>query len=623
MHRFGPLSLIFVCLVVPVSARHDVSVCGTTRETPNESLFLHRQSLRTRTARLLRPMAASATTPPAANLDMGNIAVIEDAGGVVERLNQFNLDSNTLTFTPTAPKAAQYRYSVAPQGYDSGAASQGTPLAALDDDDTRLVGLPFAFPFFGAAYNQVFVNSDGNLTFTAGDFASADRSLGRMTAGLPRISPLFDDLDPSQTAGGVRVSADSTRVVVSWVNVPEYAQYGTGPLQTFQVRLYPDGSIQFSYAGISASSAVVGIEPGNLKGSTTLVDFRTDPTGDYSAAVAERFGDTLAIDIVTVAQRFYQTHEDAYDYLVIYNNEGIQSMPGAVAYESTVRSSGTGYGYPVQDAGQQYGSASRLQSVINMGQLDEYPVDPTQLVPLRASVGDTPITILAHEAGHLFLAFASVNDPNDPSLQPMLGYGGVHWSFVYDSEASLLEGERIADRGVGVSPRFLTTDTVQGYSPLDQYLMGFRPPEQVPDTFLVTNYPAYISPLSHPHSGIAFDGGRRNVGIDEIIQVEGRRTPDSTVAQRRFRFAFILVVPQGSQPDVSQIDTYRQKFETFYDTMASSNNAVADTTLKRSMKFSLYPNAGVVAGGTGTATLTLAGRPPRAPPPRRSPPTRD
>ena len=32
---------------------------------------------------------------------------------------------------------------------------------------------------------------------------------------------------------------------------------------------------------------------------------------------------------------------------------------------------------------------------------------------------------------------------------------------------------------------------------------------------------------------------------------------------------------------------------------------MADTTLKRSMKLSLYPNAGVVAGGTGTATLTL------------------
>ena len=607
MRRFGPLSLIFACLVAPAFARHDVSFCGTTRETPNETLFLHRQAVRARAARLLKPMAAAT---PSANRDIGNIAIIEDGNGVVERMNQFNLDNSTLTFTPSAPNAAQYRYSVAQQGYDPAAASQGTPLAALDDDDTRLVSLPFAFPFFGVNYNQVYVNSDGNLTFTVGDFASTDRSLGRMTAGPPRISPLFDDLNPAQTAGGVRVLADSTRLVVSWVNVPEYAQSGTGLLQTFQVTLYPDGRVQFSYAaGISPSSAVVGIAPGNLQGSTTLVDFSTDPSGNYSAAVAERFGNTLAIDIVTVAQQFYQTHEDAYDYLVIYNNEGIQSMPGAVAYESTVRSSGTGYGYPVQDAGQQYGSASRLQSVINMGQLDEYPVDHTQLVPLRASVGDTPLTILGHEAGHLFLALASVTDPNAPTSQPMLGYGGVHWSFVYDSEASLLEGERIADKGAGVSPRFLTTDTVQGYSPLDQYLMGFLPPAQVPDTFYVTNYPASISPLSHPLSGVPFDGARQNVSVNDIIQVEGRRTPDSTVAQRRFRFAFILVAPQGSQPDVTQIDTYRQLFEPFYDQVASSGNAVADTTLKRSMKLSLFPNAGVVVGGTGTATLTLSAPP--------------
>jgi uncharacterized protein (TIGR03437 family) len=606
MRRIGPLSVIFACLVAPVWARHDVSACGTTRETANETLFLHRQAVRARAARLFKPMAAATGS---ANRDIGNIAVIEDAGGVVERMNQFDLDNNTLTFTPAAPNAAQYSYSVAQNGYDSAAASQGTPLAALDDDDTRLVSLPFAFPFFGVTYNQVFVNSDGNLTFTVGDSASTDRSLGRMTAGAPRISPLFDDLNPAQTAGGVHVFADSTRVVVSWVNVPEYAQDGTGPPQTFQVRLYPDGRIQFSYDGISASSAVVGIAPGNLQGSTTLVDFRTDPPGNYSAAVAERFGETQTIDIVTVAQQFYQTHEDAYDYLVIYNNMDIPSMAGAVAYESTVRSSGTGYGYPVQDDGQEYGSASRLQSLMNMGPLSEYPPNPVGIVAARVPSGDTPLTILAHEAGHLFLALASVTDPNNPALQPMLGSGGVHWSFVYDSEASLLEGERIADYGEGVSPRFLTTNTVQAYSPLDQYLMGFRPPDQVPDTFLVTDYPSSISPLWHPKPEIPFDGARRNVSISDIIKVEGRRTPDSTVAQRRFRFAFILVVAQGTQPDVSQIDTYRQQFEVFYDQVASSNNAVADTSLKRSMKLSLYPNAGVVAGGTGTATLTLEAPP--------------
>ena len=107
MRRFGPLSVIFACLVAPVWARHDVSACGTTRETPNETLFLHRQALRARAARLHRPLAALEAAPPSANRDIGNIAVIEDADGVVERMNQFELDHKTLTFTPTAAGAAR------------------------------------------------------------------------------------------------------------------------------------------------------------------------------------------------------------------------------------------------------------------------------------------------------------------------------------------------------------------------------------------------------------------------------------------------------------------------------------------------------------------------------------
>ena len=43
MRRFGPLTFLFACLVAPVWARHDVSSCGTTRETPNESLLLAAQ----------------------------------------------------------------------------------------------------------------------------------------------------------------------------------------------------------------------------------------------------------------------------------------------------------------------------------------------------------------------------------------------------------------------------------------------------------------------------------------------------------------------------------------------------------------------------------------------------
>ena len=306
MRRFAFICFLCAVTAAPVWARHGAADCGTTATTPAEVLFLHRQAERTRAARP-RPMAAMAST----NRDVGNVAIIENRDGVVPALTQFDLDNATLTFTPVSGGTPRYRYAYSGLGYDSGAAAQGSLVAALGDDDARQFTLPFAFPFYGATYTQVFLNSDGNLTFAAAEFASTSRSLGRMTGGPPRIAPLFDDLDPSQPSGSVRFFADASHVVFSWVNVPEWEQYGLGPPQTFQVRLYADGSIQFSYSGVSPTSAVVGIAPGSNQPGTTLVSFHDDASAEYSAAVAETFGSPPEVDIVTVAQKFYETHEDA------------------------------------------------------------------------------------------------------------------------------------------------------------------------------------------------------------------------------------------------------------------------------------------------------------------------
>src|SRR5262249_45926910 len=126
-----------------------------------------------------------------------------------------------------------------------------------------------------------------------------------------------------------------------------------------------------------------------------------------------------------------------------------------------------------------------MQAFLNLGPLSNYPRDINAGVPLRGSTGDTPVTIIAHETGHLFLALASIRDPLDPAARPMLGGALAHWSFNFNSEASFLEGNRIADNGESANPRFATVATVEGYSPLDQYLMGFRAPEEVAPLFLV------------------------------------------------------------------------------------------------------------------------------------------
>jgi uncharacterized protein (TIGR03437 family) len=613
MYRPGVLAIAAAVFLSPASARQDPDLCGTHPLKLQEERFLHRQALRKRPA----ARAVTALPPNSATIDQGNIAVLDSGNGILVARNQFDLDLRTLTFTPAASTLA-YRYSIGNTSYDAGAAASGIRLP-LADDDTAAVPLPFSFPFYGAVYQRLWINSDGNLTFTAGDGDSSGRSLGRMAGGPPRISPLLTDLDPSRagSSGFVRVLSEAARFVVSWDHIPEYSDFGMGRQQTFQVRLYPDGRIEFAWAGIGIDSAVVGIAPGGLRNGSAVLSFLTDPSATYAGLVAERFSNNVDVDLEAAAQQFYQTHDDAYDYLVFYNNMNISAGSGAVSWEFTVRNQRTGYGDPIVDAGLEYGSPRRLQAILNMGTLSQFPTDPKGHVAARGSTADTPLSILGHETGHLFLAYASIRDPADPSARPMLGNQQAHWIFNFNSDASLLEGNRIRDDGAA-RPEFTTVGNVEGYSPLDQYLMGFLPPEQVEPNytygmFLVTGVPATFD-TRLPQTGVSFNGTRRDIRLDEIIAAEGRRTPDSTVSQRHFRFAFVLIVASGTPPggaQVAQLETYRTGFESYYR-QATGNRAFADTALRHSLHLSVFPAAGVIAGRNASAAL-MVDTPPASP----------
>jgi uncharacterized protein (TIGR03437 family) len=589
-------------LAWPLLPRQDPATCGTHAGKATEQLLLHRQAVRPRP----RPSLQARTAAASRATDIGDIAVLEDSGDLVARASAFDLDQSTVAFIPTSPDAAGYRFETGAASYDPSAASGGAALTGLGDDDARQVSLPFSFPFYGHSYRQLFVNSDGNLTFGAPDAATSERSLGRMVAGAPRIAPLFRDLDPSRVGAGVTVLSGQDRVVVSWVAVPEYSTSGLSRFDTFQVRLFASGRIEFAYGGVGSSDALVGISPGGRLGITSGASFRGGDPGEYTGTIVQRFSTTQEVDIYSAALKFYDTHEDAYDYLVFFNNMGVAAASGALAYEVTARNVyRTGYGDGQKDSGVDFGSARRLQAVMNMGPLSQYPADPDAKVPGRGSLtGDTTMTILGHEAGHLFLAFASVRDPADADVKLMLKSDGAHWSFNFNSEASLLEGNRLRDNGDGT---FTLAGTVEGYSLLDQYLMGLVPPEEVPPTFVVLNsqFSSDLPPWAF--SPLTIRGMRRDVRVEELAQVEGRRSPDPTVSQRHFRFAFILIVPAGTTPagvELAKLESYRSRFAGYY-ARYTGNRASAETTLRRSLQVSVSPAAGILAGKVAAGTVSI------------------
>jgi uncharacterized protein (TIGR03437 family) len=594
---------LFLAASLAFPASQPRHICGSHALKAEEELALHERWQATAKQGLLRAYN-SAEPKAAAPRDIGDLVIMDDSDGVISRRNIFNLAQRTVRFQPTVEGAAKYRFDTTDVSYDPALATAGTAVP-LGDDDSRLMTLPFSFPYFGKSHRNIYINSDGNLSFEEGDNSTADRSIARAAAGPPRIMGLYNDLDPSRTPTGVRFLAESNRVAISWIAVPEYSSFGSGSPQTFQIRLYPDGRLEIAFDTINALSAVVGIAPGRLQPPTSLVVLKDGSSQEFTGAVMERFTNIEEVDVVSAAQKFYEKHGDNYDYLVFYNNVGIAADVGAIAYELTVRSLRLGTGQLPIEFGQEFGSSRRLQGVMNMGPLNQYPRDPDAVVPSRFLSRDTPLTILGHETGHLFLAFVSLFDPvtGAPS---MIGRDGAHWAFTFNSEASLLEGNRIEDLGDGASPRFRTVATVEGYSPLDQYLMGFRPPWEVPPTFAVTQ--ATVGPPERqPQTGVTFNGTRNEVTVDALAALYGPRRPDHTAAQRRFRMAFVLITSAGVDPqpaELEQLDNYRRRFEGYYH-QASGQRAFLDTRLARNLDLSLWPAGGVALEGTATARVSI------------------
>ncbi len=588
--RYAVLALLVPLIGPLATAKSNGQWCGTYLGQTHEELDLHRKS------RLAGKFKA-ATSRTAARLD-GDILILDDADGVVARRNPFNLTNRSVTFTPSI---AGYRFTTGTAAIDT--ANPGPPLTGLGDDDSREIDLPFPFPFYGVTYRKIFINSDGNVTFGGGDADTSSRSIGRLNSGRPRIAGLFTDLDPSAAGDGVRVRTDATNVTITWLRVREYTDFGFGPQQTFQISLSPNGNILLAWSQVNVAESVVGLSPGGLTSSTRLVTFATGSEELFPGTIAERFGDSTAIDLVTASQKVYESQDDAYDFLAFFNSSGLSAGSGVIAFEVSVRARRKGIGDTLTDVGKEYGSANRLQAVLNLGPISQYPEDPNAPMPSRASTGDTGLTVVAHEAGHLFLAFASVREGEN---RPMLGRQGFHWAFTFNSEASLLEGNRIEDLGEASIPRFRTTATVEGFSSLDQYLMGLRAPGDVPPTFYVQNS-GLSSGLTSPRVGSTFGGTRRDVPIDELITAEGRRTPDHTVEQRRYRIGFVLIVPAGTAPsaiDLSKVERYRNEFERAWPRY-SGGRASMDSTFRRNLRLSVEPAIGLLANRIAYATVTL------------------
>lgn len=400
---------------------------------------------------------------------------------------------------------------------------------------------------------------------------------------------------------------------MAWHAVPLFTEGPIGDRQTFQVTIHRGGSIEFRYGNVNLLDAVVGLFSGQAMSSAVAVDWSSVESElfDAGSILAEVFESDSAIDEFEVVHTFYRTHEDAYDAVIVFNDLDMNASDLSLAHAYTVRNEVRGIGELIYDSGPLFGSPRRLSSFVNMGALSDYPASPA--APIRGLPHDSMLTILAHEVGHRFLAYTPFKDPETGELSDaLLGRQFAHWSFFFNSGASVLEGNAIMDNGEGTSPRFETTAATQTYSLLDQYLMGLRDPSEVPPTFLVTNPRATTRSLGNasrtPEVGVEFDGVRKEIRVEDIIEAVGPRRPDTSVSQRQFRQAFVLLVDEGTQPKPESLRTLRQLrrwWLSFFD-LHSEARAASAAELVQMLHLSTWPAGGLLVGSTGSAQVMIA-----------------
>jgi hypothetical protein len=539
-----------------------------------------------------------------ADFDSGDIAVIEADPTILQPGEDFDLSGKTLTFTPKA--GGGYTIGIAVGAINP---NLGTNLALGDDASTGALPLGFSFPFFGTSYTSVFTNSNGYVTFgAASSFVSFNSGpdlntvLDRMAGGVPRIGALWNDLNPS-AGGGVFFNVLADRVLITWNAVPRFGAPGTS--NTFQIALFPSGIIQLTYGSISPASTdpvlggfLVGISPGSSSQFfTTTLDLHTGSGGSVSAVpilepLMQVFGSmpNPLVHIPAVARRFYLSHADSFDQLVMFA-DFTNALGDALAFEFPIRISMAGTGQSMVNATSFFGSAGRLHSMLNMNRLSVYPNDLNCLADPNCRLpgnNDSTLTLMGQESGHQWLAFLRFDD-GGVSSDLLLGRDLAHWSFFLDSDASNMEGNNWIDNGNGT---FTSNELTIRYSPLDQYAMGLRIAAEVLNFFFIRS-PSPPNPCGtsapeggracSPAIGVTVSGTRQNVSIGQVTSIVGFRPPGFTGVNptTTWHQAFILVVGAGTTPasaDMNKINTIRSAWVPYFNTATDGRGSV-DTVL--------------------------------------------
>ena len=531
--------------------------------------------------------------------------------GALGKANLFDLTGHTLRFTP---EGSRDRVENGPLHWDSDFGPE------LTGAEARLH--KFAFPFSGKSWNAFLVGTSGSIRFGASEKDIGPDPYGKTAGGvtLGRFDQLADVASKLTESAPVicvflkpRMSGPhylkelSDRVVVTWDltepfgSLLDFTWFKT--INRFQAVLNRDGSIEMSYKELAAKDAIVGIyqvSSGSEKPAQVHFSSLTRKDGPF-AAVYESFHYLALPRPQDLSCTIIKALGDKFDFLAYYSDFRVDSQEASSPSDGPVGGNVTGIGQTQHEQTQQILESRCTQGRFQLGFAqpvfvgsNEMQERPPEGAPIGSSHDLTfyshqlaegspdrkplpynyAIGHLGHEVGHRWGAYVTAK-VNSETIS--LGTW-PHWArelqtpvaypYSRPTEASALGGGVWQDNFDGTYTQLHDGYFVPatGYSYLDLYLMGLISAAEVPDFFILKN----LVRLGKDANGDSiFKAERTKVTIQDVIAVEGPRSPDVDHSQRKFDTGIVVVVEHGHSPSheiLEQANGIRRQWIEYWET---------------------------------------------------------
>jgi hypothetical protein len=301
--------------------------------------------------------------------------------------------------------------------------------------------------------------------------------------------------------------------------------------------------------------------------------FTPEPDGSYSLGTGR--------ELLDVGKAFYEEHPDAYDMLIVWTDFDVKDIFAfAIPLDHDIQ------GIGLQEVMQLYGWNDLAPASAGSAGMLEHVALMNSPATYEGLGFYTAQDIVTHEVGHRWSAYLSLASAADPWALTDAFYS--HWN-VYANMGgpSALGYGQLLDQGGGQFDYELVVPL--RYSDVELYQQGLIPPEDVGETFYVTDATGFDPPMNGGQawtpdsygSAVSYMATRVDFDIDEVIADHGPRVPAHADAQTEFRMAFVLVcedIEACDQDALDWVDEQRVDWETTFAD-ATGGRASVDTTL--------------------------------------------